>query len=233
MERHTRLVVAGHPHLIYLRGNNRRLLFASHADRLLWVECVGRALDVTKCRLHQMTLVRAAVYMIVTPTDEVGLSDVVKRACERYTPTRNRQRGGSGRLFEVGFRSRALLDLEQVRTTTLHHDATAFRVGDATDPFVHPWSTAALHAGRLEGRKLRPIWTPSRWYAQLGRTSDERARAYRRAMAEYLERGEAPPVDERIAADEKENYRRRIERPDGRWARERQLQYGPKTASDR
>lgn len=227
MKHKPRLVVAGQPHHVRLRSNNRRLLFASHRDRTFWLECVRRALDATKCQLHQMTLMTSYVLCIITPPDEDALSDMVKRACQRYAQTRNKLRTDSGRLFQVGFESEPLVGLDQLQRSTLCNDATALRVGRVTDPFVHKWSTVALHGGRPEGRAFRPLWTASTWYAALGKTPEERVLAFRRAMVELLERGDLPPVDDALAEDAV-RYSRRIERPDGTCARERQLQYGPK-----
>lgn len=228
MERSARLVVPGLPHQLYLRGNNRRLVFASHADRLLWIDCIHRALDITKCRLHQMTLMKSSIHMIITPMEELGISDVVKRACERYAQLRNKRRKSSGRMFEVGFRSRVLVTTQELGAATLHCDSAAYRLGAATDPFIDQWSTTAVHSGRPEGRRLRGVWTPSPWYGGLASSGDARARAYRRVMAEYLEGDDAWSIEGAFDVEDAKAYKRRIERPDGIWARERQLQYASK-----
>lgn len=212
MKHEPRLVIAGRPHHVYLRGNNHRLLFASHTDRVFWIECVRRALDATRCQLHQMTLMSNRVHAIVTPPEPKALSAMVKRACERYAHKRNQQRVASGRLFAVGFRSHPLFDDNALRDTTLHADASALRAAQTEDPFAHEWSTAPLHAGLPGTHELRAIWTPSTWYVRLGSTPDARARAFREAMIEYLVLGGAPPIDLGIEAEDESTYRRRPSR---------------------
>lgn len=233
MGRKPRLVVAGKPHHVYLRGNNRRKLFSSRADRIFWIACVRRALDATQCQLHQETLMTNHVHNIVTPPVEGALSEFVKRACHRYAQYRNQARGGSGKLFEERYRSKVIEDHEQLRVTTLYNDANAYEAGLVTDPVGHDWSTGPIHAGGSGGRMFRSIWTPSVWYVRLGSTPQERAEAYRKEMATYLELGESAPIDEEWESEDAEPYRRRLERPDGSCAREDLLQYGEKVKGGR
>jgi hypothetical protein len=61
------------------------------------------------------------------------------------------------------------------------------------------------------------MWTPLGLYQRLGRTSEERADAYRTLMAAYLHDMTWIPVDD---GSPEPRYRQRIERPDGTVARE-------------
>jgi REP-associated tyrosine transposase len=230
MARQPRLVVAGQPHHVYLRGNNRRVIFSSKADFTFFVACLRRALDATRCQLHQLTLMRNHVHSIITPPDEDAISSLVKRACQRYSQDRNQKRGASGKLFEERYRSKIIVDDAQLMTTTLYNDANAYKAGEVTDPFVHEWSTVPLHAGVSGARLIRSLWTPSRWYLRLGRTEEERVLAYRREKIAYLELAPAT-IDDAIALDAKaeaadaERYVRRLERPNRSSAREPELPY--------
>jgi putative transposase len=228
MGRKPRVVVAGAPHHVYLRGNNRRVLFSSRADRILFLACLRRALDATKCQLHQLTLMTNHVHAIITPPDKKALSQLVKRTCQRYAQLRNAKRGGSGKLFEERYRNKVIVDEAQLRVTTLYNDANAFRAKAVREPFAHEWSTAPLHAATPGGRMLRSVWTPSSWYTRLGPTPSKRAEAYRAAMVEYLELEEAAPIDEEVEEVDDEGYERRLERPDRSSAREAFLRYGRK-----
>jgi putative transposase len=224
MGRQARLVVAGQPHHVYLRGNNRRILFSSRGDRLFWLACLRRALDATKCQLHQLTLMTNHVHSIVTPPDEEALSTMMKRLCQRYAQERNQKRGASGKVFEERYRSKVIEDEAQMMFTTLYNDANGYHGGLVTDPFTHEWSTVPLHAGVPGARLLRSLWTPSPWYQRLGKTKSARADAYRRLMIAYVETN-PEPVDSVLAIDAKAEradaapYSRRIRRPNGRSAR--------------
>lgn len=233
MARQPRLVVAGQPHHVYLRGNNRRVLFSSKADFTFFLACLRRALDATHCLLHQLTLMRNHVHSILTPPNEEAISELVKRACQRYSQKRNQKRGGSGKLFEERYRSNIILDEAQLMATTLYNDANAFKAGAVKEPFTHEWSTVPLHAGVSGARMIRSLWTPSPWYMQLGSTGEERATAYRREMMAYLELvpetiDDAIAVDAKAEAADAEPYLRRLERPNRTSAREPALRYGGK-----
>jgi putative transposase len=228
MARKARLVVAGAPHHVYLRGNNRRRLFSSRADRLHWLRCLRRALDKTRCQLQQLTLMTNHVHMIVAPPGKDELSDLVKRACQRYAQLRNAEREASGKLFEERFGSKVITDDAQMMMTTLYNDANAYRAREVRDPLVHEWSTGALHAARPGSRIIASLWTPSPWYLGLGRTASARAAAYRTLMLAY-ERLDAPQtVDDEMADPVVPPYTRRLERPDRSSAREPAPRYGQK-----
>ncbi|HUQ04623.1 MAG TPA: transposase [Kofleriaceae bacterium] len=227
MGRQPRLVVAGAPHHVYLRANNRRLLFSSVADRMFWLACLRRALDATECQLHQLTLMSNHIHSIITPPDKRALSALIKRTCQRYAQIRNELRRGSGKLFEERFKAKVITDLAHLRATTLYNDANGFRAGIVADPLSHDWSTAPIHAGQAGGDAIRSLVTPSRWYVQLGNTPSERAAAYRREMGAYLQLGDDALVDEEIRRREDKDAEpaTRIRRPDGTSARESAVEY--------
>jgi len=222
--RQARLVVPGLPHHIYQRGNNRRRLFSSDADRLLWLACVQRGLTASATLLHQHTLMSNHVHMIVTPRDEDGLAILMKRACQRYAQIRNAQRDATGKLFEERFNSKVIADTRQLMATTLYNDANAFRANLIADPLGDEWSTGPLHANTRGSRITRRMWTPSGWYVGLGRTPAARAKAYRALMENYAPVDEPPAIVEAEVEEEVLPYRRRVERPNGLSAREPETQ---------
>lgn len=224
MGRKRRLVVAGQPHHVYLRANNRRILFSSRGDRLFWLACLRRALDATKCQLHQLTLMTNHVHMILTPPDDKSLSAMMKSLNQRYAQLRNQKRAASGKVYEERFRSKVIVDEPQMMFTMLYNDANAFDAGIVTDPFVHEWSTAPIHAGIPGRHRFRSLWTPSRWYLALGKTPDDRAIAYRRLMIAYLESDPASSdrsnlIDAKAEKADAAPYVRRVRRPNKSSAR--------------
>jgi putative transposase len=223
MARHPRLVVAGAPHHVYLRGNNRRLLFSSRSDRVFWLSCLRRGLDLSRCQLHQLTLMTNHIHMIVTPPEANALSEMMKRACQRYAQMRNEERGASGKLFEERFRSKVITDDSQMMMTSFYNDANAFRAGEVTDPLGHEWSTGPLHAGRPGSSLIASIRTPSRWYRALAPTAAGRSEAYLRLMAAYL--GDEAPRQIEQGVEEIEDpadkrWNPRVRRPNGTSARD-------------
>lgn len=220
MPRQPRLVVPGYPHHVYLRGNNRRRLFSSDADRLSWLGCLQRGIEATSCELHQHTIMDNHLHLIVTPPDEDGLAALMKRACQRYAQLRNEQRDASGKLFEERFQSKLIESERQLIATTLYNDANAFRANMVYDPLVHEWSTGPLHAGRNGSRISAFMWTPAAWYLGLARTRNACATIYQGLMENYAPADDPPAILEDEEDQPEVPYRKRLERPDRSSARE-------------
>jgi putative transposase len=216
--RKARNTVAGLPHHVILRGNNRRRLFSYSTDyrRFLWD--VGRALERRRCELHALTLMTNHVHMVVTAHVAADLSTFVKAFAQRYAQYRNKRREASGKLFEERFVSVPITNDDQLAITTAYADLNALRAGMVDDPFEHCWSTFAIHAGRPERSKIpQHLWTPSSWYCGLGRTQEERAICYLDWVNGFSERDQKPAAAVASAeVDElgQQPYHKRLERPD-------------------
>jgi putative transposase len=221
MTREARLVVPGYPHHVYMRGNNRRRLFSTDADRLMWLQDLERGLEATRCQMHQHTIMDNHIHMIVTPPDQDSLSRMVKRACQRYAQQRNEQRDASGKLFEERFHSKVIESERQLMVTTLYNDANAFRAGMVEKPLDHAWSTGPLHAGKPGGRISPFMWVPSDWYLRLGKGRNRCATIYQILMENYAPSEDDPPAIWEVEEDDPDTqpYHRRVERPDRTSAR--------------
>lgn len=215
-----RVVVPGAPHHVYLRGNNRRRLFTSVADRMRMLGCVRLGLKKTGCQLHQLTLMTNHVHMVITPLEPPALASFVQRTNQRYAQIRNMSRGASGKLFEERYRSEPILDDAYLMTATLYADSNSYYVGRSVGPSEDEWSTGPLHSGLGRSRITADMWTPSVWYLGLAATPAARALAYRAAMVSYVAGKRVYLVDEEIERADELRERRRISRPDGSSARE-------------
>ncbi len=222
MPRQARLVIPNVPHHIYLRGNNRRRLFSTNADRTRFIGCLARGLETSASRLHQLTLMENHVHMIAVPPGPDALRVLIHRTCLRYAQVRNHARDATGKLFEERFHSKPILDDAYLATATIYNDVNAYRAGVVTDPLGHLWSTGPLHAGRTS-MVPRDLWTPSAWYLALGATTAERATRYCETVAAHVRASSTEPGSARAP-----RYRLRVERPDGTSARDGEPLWLPK-----
>lgn len=227
MSKGPRIVAPGLPHHVYLRGNNRRRLFSSNADRLRWLGCLRVGLDAGDCQLHQLTLMTNHVHLIVTPAERPGLAVMFKRSNQRYAQIRNQSLGATGKLFEERYRSKVIKDEAQLMATTLYNDANAQQANMIGDPLAHEWSTGPLHAHRPGSRIPAELWTPSLWYLGLGPTPEARGRAYQAHMHSYVAVTRAALIDAGVEYADTHG-RPRVLRPDGSSAREIQTRWGKK-----
>ncbi|HAH21360.1 MAG TPA: hypothetical protein DCL49_10715 [Candidatus Omnitrophica bacterium] len=56
MPRQPRLVIAGYPNHIILRGNNRSAVFHTDKDRRFFIQCLREAREETKSKLYAYCL---------------------------------------------------------------------------------------------------------------------------------------------------------------------------------
>jgi putative transposase len=210
-----RIVEPGFPHHLILRGNNRRIIasFASDFRRLLCL-MLAAALD-TGCLVLAGALLSNHLHLIVTPPDADALPRFVRHWAQRYARRRNLARGGSGKLFEQRYSSKALRDDAALAAATRYVDLNPVRAGCVTAPEAYRWSTAALHLGCPESDWPAELWHPSPWYVALATDDARRAELYRGWLELDLARGddELSPVED--AAHACLHYGRRLRRPDG------------------
>ncbi len=212
----------GHPCHIVTRGNNRRRLFSYPYERLEFFRILGAALDDTRCRLHVICLMTNHVHLLLTPPSVSAASDLMKVALQRYAQRRNNRRGGDGKLFDQRYFSVAIRDEAQLAATQMYIESNPLRPAIVEDLADFPWSSYPIHACLDTGKVPANLLSPTTWYLSLGDTAAERAVAYRRAFAAYLERGEPPRHAEYLDIYEAAShpYARRLRRPDGSSARE-------------
>lgn len=227
MPRAPRFIVPGVPHHVITRGNNRRRLFSYPRDRDLFIRLLGKGLRLKNCSSYALTLLTNHVHAMTTPLGESSMPAWVKYFSQRYAQHRNRDRNGSGKLFEQSYFSKVIKTEAQLAITTMYIEANPLRAGIVTDPLDYRWSTYPIHAGQ-PALSAVPIdyWTPSGWYMSLGNTATERADCYRRLFADYAKREVTPEHVDECVRFEKSGYAHSERRPDRTRATEASPRYG-------
>ena len=196
---------------VVLRGNNRRNLFSYSKDRVQFLYYLLRATKATQCRVHALALMTNHIHLLITPPSIAALSDCVRSCAHRYAMHRNREREGSGKLFEARFDSKPVCDDAYAAVVTAYIDLNAERAGLGAR--LTPWTTHAFHVGwPLETRIPEVLWTPSDWYLSLASDRAGRAEQYRAWVERY--RAHRDELDEahRLPAVGT-RYTKRLERP--------------------
>lgn len=207
------MTIPGVPHHVIHRGNNRRRLVSYATDYSLLLRLIGKASRKWACPLHAFALMSNHLHLIVTPPTEIALSKFVKGFAGPYALERNRQRDGSGKLFEQTFLSFPLPNPLAVGLATAYVDLNPVRGGLVANAAAHRWSSAALHLGDAPVASAESgLWRPSEWYAALG--SHKRARAA--AYADWLTTTGPPEyVGELVKIEllSSQHYSKRLTRP--------------------
>jgi putative transposase len=220
MSRYRRIVLAGLPHHVVLRGNNRRRLFSSRADYTRFLYLIGRGLARGGCEINACTLMDNHVHMVVRPFETSALSDFVRFVGQRYAQSRNLAKCASGKLFEERFYSRPITDDRQLAVVMAYVELNPVKAGMVQHPGEHPWSTYRHHAAEVLRREPFPagLWTPSAWYLALSADPSKRAEMYREWIVGCHNRNERPeglPTRLVVDLESRVRDRRRFDRPDG------------------
>jgi len=211
MPRTARIVTPGWPYHLVVRGNNRRRLCSYASDYRRLIDLVEKAAARVGCLLHVVCIMSNHVHFIVTPPTEAALSAFVRYFAQPFAQRRNRQRDGSGKLFEQRFFSKRIETDEQLAVCTAYIELNPVRAGVVQGPGDYLWSSYRLHAcdPRPSAIPARAI-TPSAWYRSLGRDPGAQARAYREFVTLVAADGREPehgPPEPAATA-------KRLERPD-------------------
>lgn len=105
MPRRARVSLAGVPHHIIQRGNNRSVCFFTDDDYRFYLEWLAKYLEECECKLHAFVLMTNHVHLLITPATCEGLGQLMKRLGQRYVQYVNRRYRRSGTLWEGRFRS--------------------------------------------------------------------------------------------------------------------------------
>jgi putative transposase len=95
-----RVVAAGVAHHVTQRGNGRRFLLESDADRRVYLDLLRENLALHEVLLASYCLMSSHVHLIVIPSDAEGLALSMKHTHGRYAPSWNVVHSSSGHAWQ-------------------------------------------------------------------------------------------------------------------------------------
>lgn len=196
MPRRARLKIAGNPHHVVQRGNNRSRCFFSERDYRFYLSCLQDEAEHYHCAVHAYVLNPDHMHLLVTPDAEDALSLMMRSLGSRYVQYVNHVYRRTGTLWEGRFRS-SIIDSERYLLICYRYiELNPVRLGLVAHPGDYRWSSYGCHARRLASSMVRdhPL------YLGLGATPEERARAYRELFRH--------PIGEREIAEIRTSWKR-------------------------
>lgn len=187
MARTARLAIAGYPHHVIQRGNDRQAVFREDEDRRRYLSMLGEGLKEQAVVLHAYVLMDNHVHLLLTPGDGAALSRLMQRLGTWYAGWFNHRHGRTGALWEGRFRSSPIDSDAYLLACMRYIERNPVRAGMVQQAEDYPWSSARHHLG-LE---VNPLVTDHGLFWALGNTPFEREAAYRRLVQE-------PPPDESV-----------------------------------
>jgi putative transposase len=181
MARQRRLTVAGYPHHVIQRGNDRQKIFCDAADCERFLTLLGELALAHVVAIHAYALMPNHVHLLLTPGEPQSLSRLMQSLGRRYVLWFNKRHFRTGTLWEGRFRASVIESERYLFACSRYIELNPVRAGLVSDPAQYRWSSHAHHVG------LRPeplieehplIWS-------LGNTPFDRQAAYRK-LFEHL-----------------------------------------------
>lgn len=174
MARLPRVSLAGLPHHVVQRGNNRQAIFVDAQDREFLVELLGAQSRLLGVALHAYVLMDNHFHLIATPDSAQAMSLLMQSVGRRYVRYFNQRTQRTGTLWEGRYRSALVQPETYLLTCMAYVDLNPVRAGLAVTAADFPWSSYGHYAGQRVDRAITPhplVWA-------MGNTPFAREAAY-------------------------------------------------------
>ena len=179
MARLPRLTLAGYPHHVIQRGNNRQLIFSTVADHVYLLACLDEKAKKFDVAIHAYVLMGNHFHLLLTPHTATGLPLMMQSVGRSYVRYFNALHNRSGTLWEGRYRSTLIQTDRYLLTCMAYIDLNPVRAGLAAEAKDYPWSSYGHYAG-LRADKLI---TPHPLFWALGNTPFGREAAYAQTVS--------------------------------------------------
>lgn len=184
MARLTRLCLPDIPQHIIQRGTNRQVCFASEEDFVAYSYWLTESASKYDVEIHAWVLMTNHVHLLVTPKTSEGVSRMMQTLGRHYVRYFNCTYRRTGTLWEGRFKSCVVNAEEYLLICQRYIELNPVRAGMVVSPEAYVWSS--YRANGL-GRATK-LWTPHWVYNRLGKTVEERAKAYRALFSGHLDK---------------------------------------------
>jgi len=174
MARQPRLTLAGEPHHVVLRGNDRQAIVRDDTDREHLQQAIFQQARNQRVALHAWVIVDNHFHLLITPDTADGVPKMMQALGRSHVRHFNDRHRRSGTLWEGRYRSTLVQPDGHLLDCMVYLDLHPVRLGLAADPAGYPWSSHAHYAGTLTHRQVTP---PAAYWA-LGNTPFAREAAY-------------------------------------------------------
>lgn len=197
--RSARLVQPGLPHHVTQRGNERKQVFFTDADRRFYLDLIADRAPLFGVQVWAWCLMIHHVHWVVVPAAPTALARLFGYAHGEYARYRNRLRRTVGHLWQARFFS-CPLDDAHLWPALAYVERNPVRAGIVSAAEHYVWSSARARLGLapaggvpLEQVAWQRRWTPEQWRAVLATSLGEEAFARRWQEATALGRALAGP----------------------------------------
>ncbi len=180
MARQLRLQFPGAVYHLTSRGNAGQAIYLDDADRVRFLDLLGREVEQQRWRCHAYCLMDNHYHLLVE-TPEANLSRGMGRLNMAYAQGFNRRHERAGHLFQGRYKAIVVERDSHLLELCRYLVLNPVRAGLVDSPLAWPWSSYRATAST----RGAPDWLTTRWILRHFDAEDERARrAYRRFVRE-------------------------------------------------
>lgn len=174
MARLPRLTLAGYPHHIIQRGNNRQVIFADAQDFEAMLALLADNAQKFAVAVHAYVLMDNHFHLLATPATAEALPLMMQAVGRSYVRYFNQRHGRTGTLWEGRYRSTLIETERYLLACMVYIDLNPVRAAMVAQPAAWPWSSHAHYLGQRSDKLV----TPHALYWALGNTPFAREAAY-------------------------------------------------------
>ena len=194
MARLPRLTVAGYPHHVIQRGNDRQPIVQDDADRQRLLDLWYEHARAFKVAIHAYVLMDNHFHLLLTPETDDALPKMMQAVGRSYVRYFNQRHQRSGTLWEGRYRS-TLIDSERyLLACMVYIDLNPVRAGMVQQAQDFAWSSHR-HCMGLRSDKLLTLH-PLYW--DLGNTPFAREAAYALLIKSGLSRAQQDALTQSV-----------------------------------
>lgn len=149
-------------------------LFQDDDDCTAFLGWLRSAARTYKVAVHAYVLLPDQLHLLVTPSDEDGLGQMMQWLGRSYVPYYNQKYGRSGTLWHGRYKTSVVEAEKFLMLCSRYMEAAPVRAGLVPQPQDYPWSSCAHHVGA----KADGVITDHPVYWSLGNTPFQREAAY-------------------------------------------------------
>jgi len=175
MPRRARVTLAGIPHHIIQRGNNRAACFYCEDDYLFYLACLKQYCLKYECYVHSFCLMTNHVHLLVTPSKKESLANMMKSLGQRYVQYINRTYVRTGTLWEGRFKSCIANEDKYILACYRYIELNPVRASMVEHPAEYRWTSYRCNA---QG-ELDELITPHTCFLNLASSVEARMSSYK------------------------------------------------------
>ena len=175
MARLPRLNLPNIPQHVVQRGNNRQVCFFDESDYAVYLDKLKEYSQKYKVAVHSYVLMTNHVHLLLTPSDEIGVSRLIQALGRFYVRYVNYTYERTGTLWEGRYKSTLVDSDNYFLIVSRYIELNPVRAKMVKHPSEYPWSSYQKNA---LGVPIQLI-TPHFCYQSLGKTDQLRQQAYK------------------------------------------------------